>query len=138
MGSDKSTAIVPAEWSPTGYVALFTDESPEVVFHDTLKVQMSPFGSRVTRVKIDRRFLSVCEPGNVWVSGYSCDSVHGMSTQVVAGEVVIRRGWLNCATDVIVTLTGIRKGFLGRRFPNRTREQFVANEEFINSAYPAS
>jgi hypothetical protein len=61
-----------------------------------------------------------------------------MSTQVVADEVVIRRGWLNRASDVIVTLTGIRKGFLGRRFPNRTHEQFVANEQFINSAYPAN
>jgi hypothetical protein len=135
-GSDKSTAIVPAAWSPTGYTALFTDESPEVVFHDTVKVQMKPLGRRITRVKIDPRFLSVCEAGNVWASGYSCDSVQGMSVRVVGDEVVIRRSWLNCASEVIVTLTGVRRGFRGLRFPNRTREQFVANEAFINSAYP--
>jgi hypothetical protein len=36
----------------------------------------------------------------------------------------------------MLQLVGIRRGFLGQRFPLRTREQFEANEAFINSAYP--
>ena len=38
--------------------------------------------------------------------------------------------------QVVIRLTGIRKGFLGHRFPDRTSAQFEANERFIRSAYP--
>ena len=39
---------------------------------------------------------------------------------------------------LVIRLTGIRKGFAGKRFPDRTREQFLANEKFIRSAYPGN
>ncbi len=48
-----------------------------------------------------------------------------------------RLPWLRPGT-VQVRLSGIRKGFASKRFPTRTHAQFVANEAFINSAYPAS
>ena len=50
---------------------------------------------------------------------------------------VARLPWLRPGT-VQVRLSGIRKGFAGKRFPMRTHAQFVANEAFINSAYPGS
>jgi len=40
--------------------------------------------------------------------------------------------------NVCIRLTGIRKGFAGLRFPDRTREQFLANEKHIRSAYPGN
>jgi len=33
-------------------------------------------------------------------------------------------------------LTGTRKGFKDFDMPERSKEQFIANERFINSAYP--
>jgi len=46
-------------------------------------------------------------------------------------------GLLAQIQDDVLRLTGIRRGFAGKRFPRRTREQFLANEAFINSAYPS-
>ena len=43
----------------------------------------------------------------------------------------------NLSLQVVIRLTGIRKGFRGLRFPSRTKAQFEANERFIRSAYPS-
>lgn len=136
-GSDKSTAIVPASWTGTGYVALFTDESPEVLFRDTVRVTFDPH-QYVRKVSVDRRFLEVCEQDLVWVDGYSYNSVWGFAAELKKGILTVRRNWFSRARTAIVTLAGVRRGFVGKRFPARTREQFEANERFINSAYPKS
>jgi hypothetical protein len=39
------------------------------------------------------------------------------------------------AVQVVIRLTGIRKGFRELRFPDRTKAQFEANERFIKRAY---
>jgi hypothetical protein len=39
---------------------------------------------------------------------------------------------------IAVRLTGIRKGFDGLRFPNRTKEQYESNERFLKSSQPES
>ena len=90
------------------------------------------------RVEIDPRFMMVCESGTVCVSGSSSDSTLGMGLTVKDGHIVIRRGLFNRSTSAVITLAGVRKGFLNKRFPNRTKEQFDANEKFINSAYPST
>jgi len=132
-GSDKSTAIVPARWSPTGYTALFVEESPEVRFNDVMIAEVT--GD--TRVKIDPRFLDVCEPGSVEVCGGQPDVPVLVGARVEGDEMVIRFAQENPeAVRLVISLTGIRKGFAGLRFPDRTRRQFEANERFIRSAYP--
>lgn len=131
-GSDKSTAIVPASWTAGNYVALFTEEAPDVRFHDVMKTKVT---GRRTRLAIDPRYVEVCEPGTLMVQGLCPDRPCRIGAVIVGGEVEIRCGWVRPRT-VVVHLTGIRKGFLGMRFPNRTRRQFEANEQFLNSAYP--
>lgn len=133
-GSDKSTAIVPASWSPTGYTALFIAESPEVRFDDII-VEWTE--QKNTSIAIDPKFLEVCEPDSVEVCGCVAN-VPVTVGAVVEGsnvEVMFSRQSKKCVR-LVIRLTGIRKGFADQRFPNRTKNQFESNERFIRSAYP--
>ena len=134
-GSDKSTAIVPASWTATGYTALFIAESPEVRFDDVIVVKIAKAN---TYLPIDPRFLEVCEASSVQVCGCTPD-IPALIGAVVEGSRVrvrIEKADPNQIVQVVIRLTGIRKGFRGLRFPDRTRTQFEANERFIRSAYP--
>lgn len=136
-GSDKSTAIVPASWSPSGYTALFVAECPEVRFDDLLIVE-GP--ATDTTVRIDRRYLEVCEPGSIEVCGVTVDAPLLIGARVDGHRVRLRFASPDPSQQVrtVIRLSGIRKGFAFHRFPNRTREQFEANERFIQSAYPGA
>jgi hypothetical protein len=57
-GSSKDTAVVRSPFSPTGYTALATTESPEVLFEDTMTVILT---SHRARAQVDPRFLAVIE-----------------------------------------------------------------------------
>jgi hypothetical protein len=136
MQSEKSTAIVPASWSPTGYTALFIHEMPEVRFDDVVTATVT---DDETLIAIDPRFLEVCEPGTVEVCGCVPDLPIPVGAVVEDDQVRIRTSRLKSQASslrVVIRLTGIRKGFGSQRFPNRTEEQFLANEAFIRSAYP--
>ena len=135
MQSEKSTAIVPASWSPTGYTALFIHEMPEVRFDDVLTVTVTDDD---TLISIDPQFLDVCEPGSVQVCGCVLDLPIPVGAVVENDAVRVRLGARGSdqSVNLVIRLTGIRKGFSSQRFPNRTEEQFLANEAFIRSAYP--
>ena len=108
------------------------EEAPEVRFDDVMQAVVQTADTRLT---IDPRFLEVCELGSVLV----CSCVPHIPVLVgaaVEGKIVrIRLADTSQPVRVIVRLTGIRKGFRGLRFPDRTREQFEDNERFIKSAY---
>jgi hypothetical protein len=137
-GSDKSTAIVPMPWHPTGYGALFTVESNEVLFE--FVAWRIPILARTTIIPIDPRWLHVCEPDELQVTSIVSALPVPIGAEVVGGTLVIRVSpWIRRRPKAVtVKLTGIRKGFLGWDMPARSREQFEANEAFLNSAYPAS
>lgn len=86
---------------------------------------------------VDPKFLEVCEPNSIAVCGcVPADPV--LVGAIVDGPVVcIRFAEENPARAIRLTLrlTGIRKGFAGVRFPDRSQAQFDANERFIKSAY---
>lgn len=135
-GSDKSSAIVPASWSPTGYVALFIHEMPEVRFDDVLAATVA---QEDQDVRIDPHFVEVCTKGTIEVCGVSVDKPVVVGARAMKDVVRLQFGTQNPkqAVRVVIRLTGIRRGFAGKRFPRRTHAQFVANERFINSAYPS-
>ena len=135
MQSEKSTAIVPASWSPTGYSALFIHEMPEVRFDDVLTVTVT---DDETLISIDPRFLEVCEPGSVQVCGCVPDLPIPVGAVAENDAVRVRLGARTNdeGVNLVIRLTGVRRGFSSQRFPNRTEEQFLANEAFIRSAYP--
>lgn len=125
---------MPASWTPTGYTALFIHEMPEVRFDDIMVAEVS---APETWLPIDPRFLEVCEAGSVQVCGCTPD-VPVLVGAVANGDrvrVQIANANPDQVVQVVIRLTGIRKGFNGLRFPDRTRAQFEANERFIRSAY---
>ena len=141
-GSGK-TAIVPSGLSPTGYTALFIGESPEVRFYDLLRATIS---IPELIVPIDPKFIEVCEPNSIEVCGHATDEPWPVGLKVIDKTVRIRRHIVGfddlrgevTPLEVTVHLTGIRKGFAGIRFPDRTKEQFEANERFLRSASMAT
>jgi hypothetical protein len=135
--SDKSTAIVPAAWSPGGYTALFTSEAPDVRFDDLITATVT---DRETWLTIDYRFIDVCEPGTIQVCGCVPDLPVLVGAVVDHDRLRVRLGPRDTDEPVrlVIRLTAIRRGFAGHRFPDRTREQFLANERFLQSAYPGA
>jgi len=135
-GSDKSTAIVPMDWHDKGYGALFTMESNEVLFEFVMRDIPLEGANTVTR--IDDRFLAVCEPDSMTVTGISGDRAGSVGAVVEKNNVILSAWPLSFLrpSKVTLKLTGTRKGFRGFDMPERSKEQFIANENFINSAYP--
>lgn len=137
-GSDKSTAIVPMPWHPKGYGALFTMESNEVLFEFVMR--NIPILGRETIVRIDSRFLYVCEPDSIVVAGAPVGPEPYPVGASVAGNVLKLTAYARKdrrPSKVNLTLTGIRRGFSSHNMPERSQIQFEANEKFLNSAYPA-
>lgn len=135
-GESKSPAIVPASWSEDGYTALFTMESPTVDFTDTIKVAVP---HRNGQVDIDPRFLEVCEKDTIVCVGIQSDRPLLIGAEAVGPVVKIRFcEQSDVKVRLVISLRGTRRGFSGIRFPNRTQEQFEANERFLKSAYPGA
>lgn len=106
---------------------------PEVRFDDIVVVNVTQQNRTVV---IDPKFLEVCEPRTMEVCGFASDVPIVMGASVKGSR--IRLQFANPSSRkarVVLRLTGLRKGFLGDRFPDRTREQFERNEAFIKSAY---
>jgi hypothetical protein len=108
---------------------------PEVRFDDVLIAKV--IQSETTH-PIDPRFVEVCEPNSIEVCGTSSDEpvMVGASIHNDAVQLRIDNAFDVWPVRVVIRLTGIRKGFRHLRFPDRTQEEFDANERFIQSAYP--
>ena len=137
LGDSKSTAIVPASWALSGYVAMFITEMPEVRFEDVETLKLT---SRRARIAVDPQFVELCESGSLKCCGYAPNRPVplGLVIEELMGETFIlveqpAEGPL--ATEVTVRFTAIRRGFAGTRLPERTEQQFHENNAFINSAY---
>ena len=108
---------------------------PEVRFDDVMVVTAN---SRDGTYPIDPKFLEVCEPHSIEVCGTSVDLPIAVGAVVSEENVRVRLSGIQWEgpTRVVIRLTGIRRGFRNLRMPDRSREEFVANERFIQSAYP--
>lgn len=133
LGSDKSTAIVPCGFHSTGFTALFTSEAPDVRFEDVMTIRAR---NRNLNIKIDPRFVEVCEKGTISVISVCSSSPAQVGATVEGGVVHVSIIARKIPEFVTLKLSGIRRGFKGMRFPVRSQAQFEANERFLNSAYP--
>ena len=131
--SSKSTAIVPCSWNETGYAALFIAEMPEVRFDDHVEIFPT---KRFSKTPLDKKFLEVCEPDTVRVISAIGDSGGVKYARIEGDEIILSLPLFMRPKRVCVRLSGVRKGFRNLRFPDRTENQFIHNEKFINSAYP--
>jgi hypothetical protein len=110
---------------------------PDVRFDDVLTATVTENDSWIT---IDPRFIDVCEPASIAVCGCVPDLPVLVGAVVQDDRIRVRLGQRQTDEPVrlVIRLTGTRKGFRGHRFPERTREQFVANEAYLRSHYPGA
>jgi hypothetical protein len=66
----------------------------------------------------------------------AADRPFPVGVRVCGGEIRIECGRWRRPGEVTVSLTGIRKGFVNLRFPDKTRAEFEANERFLNMNKP--
>jgi len=78
------------------------------------------------------------EPASMVIPGIPGDRAGSVGAVVEKNNIILSAWPLSFLRPKRVTLklTGVRKGFKRYDMPERSREQFIANEEFINSAYP--
>jgi uncharacterized membrane protein YgcG len=128
--SEKSSnAIVEAPWTEGKFVALATLESNQVLFE--FIVRDIKLAGPKTRVKIDPRFVYVCEPNSLCVAAAPCgDAPFAVGAKVEKGVLTLTA--LTRADRrpkfVNVRLTGIRKGFQNWDMPSRTAKQKKQSE----------
>lgn len=134
--SSKSTAIVPASWTGTGYAALFIAEMPDVRFDEVMTVRVR---QEYECIPVDPRFLEVCEVETMAVVSACPSEPVVLGAVFVDDHVELKFADPDPSVELTVTirLSAIRRGFLGDRFTPRTARQFEQNERFINSAYEA-
>jgi hypothetical protein len=111
-------------------------ESPEVRFEDVFDVVLN---SAEEIIPIDPKFVEVCEYASLRVCGIVADEPVLIGAKVSDDLLHIKIkqiGEEQWPVKATVKLSGVRKGFDWFRFPARSRAQFLANESFINSAYP--
>ncbi len=129
-------AIVPIQtFLGEEYVELLCVEMPEVYFEDIMVLKAGNQGAQsiVVEVSMDKTFVQVCEPGTIKVTG-AMPSVPALVGAKVQGPAVVlaMRGedLAEQEVDVVVRLSGIRAGMVGRRFAKRTYDQMVKNNRF--------
>ena len=115
---------------------MFTVESPGVDFTDTI---VSVIKQKNQNVEIDSRFFLVCERDTIVCTGAQPNTPVLIGAEVVGNVIKVQ---FSSEKDndirVVFSLCGTRRGFLGVRFPERTSEQFEANERFLKSAHPGA
>jgi hypothetical protein len=119
------TAIVKTS---QGYRELACIEAPEVLFFDVITVDLK---EEKTTHKVDQLFVEVCEPGTIRVSSIVVDEPMPIGARMTDNQnVLITKGDPERHTMATVTLCGVRRAFAGRRFQERTREDYEANMRF--------
>jgi hypothetical protein len=111
-----------------GYRELYCVEASEVLFIDVADVEIT---QRTHIFDIDPIFIESCEKGSIRVMGYSCDRPIALGIKIEKGSISVTTN--NVPTKATVTLCGVRKGFAGRRFAERTAEEAVRNNAFWDS-----
>ena len=136
----KSTAIVKTPFNPDGCSALYIVESAQPRFDDC--VTITNFAHRIDSRKgsfpIDPHWLYTVEPNTVQVVGFSQDRYGRATGLYVDGDRLFYKTSLFPffrPKTIVIWLSGIQKGQAGVRLDNRTDEQRIQNQKWINSAY---
>lgn len=132
-GSGYKLAIMPCGSENVG---LFCSEMPTPYFMDYVEVTLPP-GEIKVDVPIDEKFVTVCEPGSLRCTAYTADLPIPVGTAVKSGYLRVRRRSEDCAdaVTVLATVSGVRRGRRGLRFPNFSQEQMERNNAFWTKAY---
>lgn len=92
-----------------------------------------------TQLRVDKRYVEVCEESTMKVVS-ACPSepvVVGAKYEDGYVKLKFAEQRPDANLEVTLRLSAIRRGFMNDRFTPRSHNQFVANEKFLNSAYPS-
>lgn len=108
---------------------------PEVYFEDIMTIKAGNQGcqSHIVSKEIDSMFMQVCEPGTVKVTSTQPSVPVPVGAKVQGPLVLVElegQRVQNTEIDVVVRLSGIRAGMVGRRFAKRTYDQMIKNNKF--------
>jgi len=87
---------------------------------------------RVAEIDIDPIFLEIVEYETLKVLSVVPSEITAFSAKIINGKVIVET---NRSVVGHVMITGVRKGFLGHRFTERTKEQFERNVAFWGGFY---
>jgi hypothetical protein len=134
QGSDKY-AIVPLKGGKD-YVGLFCAEMPEARFFDVYDILNNHGETRVV-CRLDRRFIDVCVAGSLMPIAVAPNKPCQVGVAINEGRI-----WIDLSgcengipTRLIVTISGVRSGRQGNRFPAFDADVAKRNQEFWEQAY---
>jgi hypothetical protein len=129
-------AIVPLHGGKDDYVGLFCAEMPESRFFDLYDVSNIDEGSHLV-CRLDHRFIDVCVPGSIVPVSVAPNRPCQVGVAVKDGGI-----WMDIVasthgvpTRLTVTVSGIRRGKKGDRFPAFKADTAQRNRAFWSQAY---
>ena len=121
-------AIVPS-YEEDKYVALVCVEQPEARFEDILVI--NPMASRRMSIEIDKEYLNTVEHNSVQAISYTTDIPCSCGIKVLENTIYIEVEG-NIPQQIVVKISGIRKGFT-ERFKPYTKKEMDNNTRFWDS-----
>jgi hypothetical protein len=118
------------------FLGLFCAEMPESRFLDVYTVK-NPDRQQILIRPLDSKFVDVCVQGSICVIAAVPDlpcSV-GAFINAAAIRIELAAGPHGVAGTIVVTVSGVRKGKRGERFPTFTAEEARRNKNFWDGAY---
>jgi hypothetical protein len=102
---------------------------PEVRFDDIIKIKV--YNQKTLSVFIDELYSHVCEPNSIEAISY-------VASSPISCGLIVKNNILNIEFEdnaklpeqILVKLSGIRKGCADIRFAPKTEEQMIANRNF--------
>jgi hypothetical protein len=120
------TAIIKNDFLDA-YHSMYCIESSEVWFQDILQVKCG----RTEQLDIPKEFLAICEPNSFVINSCTCDLPVNIGIFTKADKIYINNP-SGCSLNLVITISGIRKGCLGGKYHSVSQKVFEHNNEFWN------
>lgn len=134
IDNDKSAIVKSVDPDPDAYVAVYCDESPEVRFNDVLTIDN--ISEHEIETKLCAEYVHSCEKNTIKVIGHAASDPCLVGFTVDGDSLLLKFAHaMPLPESVNVHLSGIRKGFDGKRHQKKTLEQAKQNDAFWGSAY---
>ena len=122
------SAIMPVEGlQGPSYVELICVEMPEVRFEDVMVFSLRD--NKPVSKRIDATFLKVCEDNSIQPVGIVPSRPVKVGAYIKDSKVFVEVDDAD-PVEVVVKISGLRRGMGDRRFASHTREEMVKNNAF--------
>jgi hypothetical protein len=120
------------------YVELVCVEMPEVRFDDVIVLKAGNQGSsgHIVSKPIDDYYLQVCEPDTIKPISATASSPVKIGSYIKNNKIfveIIGEDIKNKEIEIVVKLSGLRRGTYGRKFAKHTKEEMEKNSKFWDS-----